>query len=120
MKEYINFINFLDTKNKQMLILFVMLMVFTVILEILSISSILPVLHLLSKNEINPFVSKFFLLFTSDNYLLLQLLFISWFIIILLFISFFGRNVLEKLIYLSAKYLPISETIARVNGHRQN
>ena len=62
MKEYLNFINFLDTKNKQMLILFVMLMVFTVILEILSISLILPVLHLLSQNEINPVVSKFFLL----------------------------------------------------------
>ena len=65
MKEYFNFINFLDTKNKQMLILFVILMIFTVILEILSISSILPVLHLLSKNEINPFVSKFFSLFTD-------------------------------------------------------
>ena len=65
MREYFNFINFLDTKNKQMLILFVMLMVFTVILEILSISLILPVLHLLSQNEINPVVSKFFLLFND-------------------------------------------------------
>ncbi|MEK9993368.1 MAG: hypothetical protein VW646_01300 [Hydrogenophilales bacterium] len=47
------------------------------------------------------FLSKLFLMLTDNHFLILKLLFIFWVLIVLLFIHYFARNIIEKLIYLS-------------------